>query len=213
MNEQDRIEQNRIEKCGERPKAMQLGGSMEETSQEWLDSSSEGTLGAAEAALLESRLAANGQLAAEQKGWLALHQMLGQDRLPVREGFTQRVMAALPEPAWLGSSSRRLYPALVAALLACTLGATLLLAGLAETPLVGTGLALADFLQTSLLAGAGLLAATWVGLGASLDKVFTLSGASLLAFALMVVCLNLLFVSLLRRRRVQPQAARSGEGG
>lgn len=158
---------------------------------------------------LAAELAADSRLAAEAAGWRALHRVLREDRVAVREGFQQRVMAALPEPAWRTSRARsaRLYPALVAALLACTVGATFLLSGLADQPLAGTGLALADFFQTTLLAGSGLLGATWVGLGFGLEKLFASSGVSLFAFGAAVLFLNLLFFSLLRRRGAAPAAA------
>lgn len=180
-----------------------------EERQQWLDASAEGPLEAAAAARLAAELAADARLAAEQAGWQALHRVLREDRIAVQPGFSERVMAALPAPAWQPSAAgRAFHPALVAALLLCTLGATFLLAGLADQPLAGTGLALADFLQTTLLAGSGIVAATWVGLGFGLEQLFAESGASLAVFGLAVLFLNLLFFSLLRRRA--PAAAKSG---
>lgn len=183
--------------------------------QQWLDAFAEGTLAETLAEDERRRFAAevetDPRLEADRQSWNALHRVLREDRIPVRDGFAEKVMAALPEPAWqTDTASSRLYPGLLAALLVCTIGATYLLAGLADQPLAGTGLALADFLQTTLLAGSGLLAATWVGLGFGLEKIFATSGATLGVFAIMVVCLNLLFFSLLRRRA--PVAARSGQG-
>jgi anti-sigma factor RsiW len=186
---------------------------MIDTRQEWLDAYVEGTLDAANEGRVAAELAADPRLAAEKAGWQALHRVLHEDRVAVREGFQQRVMAALPEPAWRPAASRGVYPALVAALLACALGATFLLSGLADQPLAGTGLALADFLQTTLLAGSGIAAATFVGLGFGLEEMFAQSGASLFAFGVMVLCLNLLFFSLLRRRGAATAAARQSDGG
>lgn len=179
--------------------------------QEWLDAAGELCLDESGAARLAAELASDARLAADAAGWNALHRALREDRIEVRAGFEQRVMAALPEPAWRTSRSRSwgAYPVLVAALLACTVGATFLLSGLADQPLAGTGLALADFFQTTLLAGSGLLGATWVGLGLGLEELFASSGASLLAFGVAVLFLNLLFLSLLRRRGAAPAAARA----
>ncbi len=164
--------------------------------QEWLDAAAE-----------------DGAAGAEEAGWAALHRALREDRIAVRDGFQQRVMAALPEPAWQRSRSRGIYPALVAALLVSTLGATFLLSGLADQPLAGTGLAIADFASTTLLAGSGLLFATWVGLGFGLEELFARSGGSLVAFGIGVLFLNLLFVSLLRRRSAAPAAATADAPG
>lgn len=183
--------------------------------QQWLDALADGSLSEAmtedERLHFAAEVGNDPRLEADRQGWDALHRILREDRIAVREGFAEKVLAALPEPAWQPSSTR-FYPGLVAALLICTIGATYLLAGLADQPLAGTGLALADFLQTTLLAGSGLLAATWVGLGFGLEKVFATSGASLAAFAILVTCLNLLFVSLLRRRAPVAGSARSGQG-
>lgn len=186
---------------------------MMDNRQEWLDARVEGTLDAATEGRLAAELAADPRLLAEEARWQALHRALREDRVQVRDGFQQRVMAALPEPAWQRSASGRFYPVLVAALLACAVGATFLLSGLADQPLAGTGLALADFLQTTLLAGSGIAAATFVGLGFGLEEMFAQSGASLLAFGVAVLCLNLLFFSLLRRRGAAPATARQNDGG
>lgn len=182
-----------------------------EDRQQWLDACGEGSLDAAAASRLDAALAADPRLAAEKAQWQALHRALRDDRVAVRPGFTEKVMAALPAPAWGPAGAGRAFaPALVAALLLCTLGATFLLSDLADQPLAGTGLALADFLQTTLLAGSGIVAATWVGLGFGLEELFAASGTSLVAFGLMVLFLDLLFLSLLRRRGPAPAAAKSG---
>jgi hypothetical protein len=65
-------------------------------------------------------------------------------------------------------------------------------------------------LQASILAGAGLLGASWKGLGLVVDHVIS-SPASLGAFGFLVLCLNLLLISLIRRRRPAAVAAPSGK--
>ena len=67
-------------------------------------------------------------------------------------------------------------------------------------------MAVVDFLGTTALAGAGLLFATWRGFGLGLAELFADSPLSLVALAAMVVFLDLLVLSLLRRRKAVPQA-------
>ncbi|MEM1205979.1 MAG: hypothetical protein AAGN66_22300, partial [Acidobacteriota bacterium] len=131
----------------------------------------------------------------------ALHRLLGSSRIPVREGFREGVMAALPAAAAWERPAARSWHLALAMLLACALGASLLLPGtLADDALFGTGSAVADFFETTLLAGAGLLEASWRGVGMGLAELFAASKSSLLAMGLLVLCLDLLFVSMLRRR-------------
>jgi hypothetical protein len=54
--------------------------------------------------------------------------------------------------------------------------------------------------QAALLAGAGLLAASWKGVGLVFQDVIS-SPVSLGAFGFLVLCLNLLLISMIRRRR------------
>ena len=93
-------------------------------------------------------------------------------------------------------------------MLGLALAAVLVLGSMAgDHPVLGTGLALLDFAQTTVLAGSGIVVAAWRGAGMGLEELITGSSLSLAAFASLVVCLNLLFVSLLRRRRTRTQAA------
>ncbi len=172
-----------------------------ETLRELLDLDLDGQLGTAERSRLHKRLAADENLADEHRRLSALHAGFTEARVPVRPGFKARVMAALPMAAWLPQ------PAFVWALpLAMTtvlaVAAAWFLSGVAfgESALVGTGLAVLDFLVATSMAGAGLLAASWAGLGFVLEELVAQSGLNLLALAVPVVLLNLLFFSLLRRR-------------
>ncbi len=144
----------------------------------------------------------------------ALRALLEESRIPVRPGFRARVMAALPVAAWERRLGERRLPAwalpgLLAASLA--LGAALVLAwggaSVADSHAVGITVAVVDFLGTTALAGAGLLHATWRGFGLGLAEIFADSPLSLVALAAMVVFLDLLVLSLLRRRKAVPQAA------
>jgi hypothetical protein len=56
-------------------------------------------------------------------------------------------------------------------------------------------------LAMAAIAGAGLLGATWTGLGMAVGELFARSPGTLVAVALLAVCLAALTVSLLRRPR------------
>jgi hypothetical protein len=66
-------------------------------------------------------------------------------------------------------------------------------------------LAIGGLFRAAVLAGAGLLAASWKGVGLVFERVIS-SPASLGAFGFLVLCLNLLLISLLRRKRPAPAA-------
>ena len=172
---------------------------------EWLDLDLEGQLGGAEKTALEAKLAGDDTLArklrVERRQLGALHEAFEEDRIPVREGFHDEVMASLPHAAW---ERRRMsvWALPMAAALVLSLGAVFLLGttGLAESHVVGTGLAVLELLQVTTLAGAGLLDASWRGLGLGLGELFSASKLGLAAMVAFIVCLDLLFLSLLRRR-------------
>jgi hypothetical protein len=56
-------------------------------------------------------------------------------------------------------------------------------------------------LRAAVQAGAGLLGASWKGIGLIIEEILA-SPASLGAFGFLVLCLNLLLFSLIRRRRL-----------
>jgi hypothetical protein len=166
---------------------------------EWLDLDVDGQLGEAERARLAQVLAAGGELAAERRRLEALHADLAAARVAVRPGFRDAVMASLPAPAWRRGRSWTLPLAMAVGF---AIAAALALAGAsAEGAALGTGVAVLDLLATALLAGSGLLAASWRGLALALEELISASGLSLAAMALGVLFLNLLFFSMLRRRR------------
>lgn len=146
----------------------------------------------------------------------ALDALLGESRIAVRPGFCERVMAALPAAAWERRLGERRLPAwaLPTALTAAlAVGAALVFilggASAADSHALGITAAVFDFLATAALAGAGLLFATWRGVGLGLEQLISDSGLSLLALATAVLFLDLLFIALLRRRR---SAARETAG-
>ena len=82
-------------------------------------------------------------------------------------------MSALPTAGWESRSPRAWRFTAAVILLLGGFAAALLVAGSAPRPPPGFGalFAVADMLQASVVAGAGLLGASWKGLGLVLDKM------------------------------------------
>jgi hypothetical protein len=148
-------------------------------------------------------VAADPALARERRRLERLHGELAAARVSARPGFAQAVMASLPpNPAWAQRRVGGLRGA-VAALLALAAAATLLLgAGSARLGAAGAALgaarAVADFAVAATLSGAGLLAASWRGVGMALGAA--LDVPERVVFGLGVIGLNALLFLLLRRR-------------
>jgi len=175
-----------------------------ETLAEWLDLDVDGQLGQAERARLAQILPADGELAAERRRLEALHVDLAAARIAVRPGFRETVMASLPAPAWQRDRSWVLPLAMAVGL--AVVAAFALGGAAADGALLGTGGAVLDLLATTVLAASGLLAASWRGLALGLEELITSSGLSLAVMALGVLFLNLLFFTMMRRRRpLDPQ--------
>jgi hypothetical protein len=183
----------------------------------WVDLDLEGELRDEDKARLEALAGTEPRVQAERRALQQLHEMIGENRIEVRPGFTERVMAALPRAVWETRASSTGLPAWalpLAAMLVLALGGAMLLGGAEEAGrFTGVGLALLDFLQVTFLAGSGMLFATWRGVGFGLEQLFADSGMNLLAMVGGVVCLNLLFLSMLRRRpRAPAESAESSDG-
>lgn len=171
---------------------------------ELLDLDVDAGLSELEKARLEVGLAAHGDLVSERRRLEALHSLMRESAIPVRPDFRGQVMAQLPSPAWQPSSVPVWALPLAMLLLAGVAGAFVLsFASPSAGPIAGTGLALFDFFQVTALAGAGLIAASWRGLGLGLEELIASSGMSLVALVVFVACLNLLFFSMLRRRSTE----------
>lgn len=170
------------------------------TFQEWLNLDADGTLEPAEQARLEEHLAGCEECRREREELLAFERLLQRSSVPVRPDFANAVMAALPPAGWEARSPRTWrFPLAVAAMLMLVAG--LLVAGSSVAP---SGLAavsaVGGMFRAAALAGAGLLGASWKGIGIVVEDMIS-SPMSLGAFGFLVLCLNLLLVSLVRRRR------------
>ena len=173
---------------------------------EWVDLDLDGELGETEQAQLETRLEASSDLQAERQLLSSLHTMIGESRITVRSGFQEQVMSALPAAAWdRRRASRRTpvwaLPAAVAAVFALAAALTVTVASDGSgSQTLGIAATVFDFLATTTLAGAGLLFASWRGVGFGLEQLMAQSGLNMVAFASLVLFVNLLFFNLLRRR-------------
>jgi hypothetical protein len=188
------------------------------TCQEWLDLEADGArpgdLRAPERAAMARHLEGCAACRAEREAAAAVHRTLAAARVPVRAGFKDEVMAALPAAGWEARSPRawRLPLALFAALA----GAAALLAGVGsarmapDLPFLAALAALGGLFESALLAGAGLLAASWSGAGAVVGELVATSKLNLAAFVLLVAGVDVLLFSLLRRRTPAPEGASEG---
>lgn len=178
----------------------------------WVDLDLEGELPEPDKARLAEIARTDDRVAAERRALESLHRMIEDDQIAVRPGFAARVMSALPRAWWEERRSAGLpvWALPLAMTLILTLGAATLLVGAEETGrFTGIGLAVIDFMQVTFLAGAGMLFATWRGIGFGLEQLIADSGMNLLAMIGAVVFLNLLFFSLLRRPSPAAESARS----
>lgn len=179
------------------------------TYREWLHLDADGgltDLAASQRAELEKHLDGCAECRAERADLQALAALLQKNRIPVRSDFKDTVLASLPTTGWENRHPRTWgFPAAVFLLLA---GIAAAVFGSAHLSAAGPGasalLAVADMLGSTVQAGAGLLAATWKGLGLAVEEVIA-SPVSLGALAVLVISLNLLLISLLRRRRPAEQ--------
>jgi predicted anti-sigma-YlaC factor YlaD len=179
------------------------------TYREWLTLDADGMLDGGERALLDSHLASCADCRRERDEQLALDSLLQRSALPARADFRDSVMSALPTAGWEARSPRAWRFTAAVIVLLGALAAALMAAGSAPVSTgLGTLAAVGGMVQAAALAGAGLLGASWKGLGMVLDKVIA-SPVSLGAFGFLVLCLNLFLVSLIRRKRPAGAAARS----
>ena len=192
------------------------------TYQEWLDLELDGDLPAARAASLAGHLAGCADCRAERQELARLHDRLAAARVAVRAGFRAEVMAALPAAGWEARSPRAWR--LPLALFAFLAGAGAVLAGISTAqlhpgaPFLAALGAVADLMMAAALAGAGLLGASWSGIGLALGEIFAGSKGTLAAFAGLVVGLNLVLFLLLWHRTatakssaVAPERRRRGD--
>lgn len=171
------------------------------TYREWLNLDADGLLEGEERTLLNEHLASCAECGREREELSALDGLLRSSALAVRPDFKGTVMSSLQPAGWEARSPRTWrFPAAVFVLLG-GLAAALMVAGSSAEPSgLSAFLAVGSMFQAALLAGAGLLGASWKGVGLVFQEVIS-SPMSLGAFGFLVLCLNLLLISMIRRRR------------
>jgi len=135
----------------------------------------------------------------------------------VEADFTDRVMNNLPSTGWEARHPARWWVAV--GLLAVLSGAASSLFGFGAARISPAPSFLSafetviDLLVTSLVAGAGLLNASWTGLGLVARELFSGSPVHVGAFAVLVVGLNFLLWRLIRSTRSAVAADRNRDAG
>jgi hypothetical protein len=182
---------------------------------EWLYTEEDGSLLPGERRRLEAHLAGCESCRREREAVSKMDLLLESSRIPVEDAFTSQVMDRLPAAGWEARHPRTWVAALLCLVLFGGLGAALLGISAAQfepaAPLLATLGSIGDMLKASLLAGAGLLTASWKGLGAAVGQVLQGSKLNLIVLIALVGIVDLLFLRLLTRRRrvAQESAARS----
>ena len=179
--------------------------------QEWLYLEPDGELGRRESAELERHLTSCGSCRTLRRDVAAMDYWLATETVEPDPELARQVMANLPPAGWEARHPRAWRPA--AAVFAVVALAAALVTALgggpapAAAPVLGAARAVADLLLTTAVAGAGLLTASWQGLGLALGEVFGGSRVTLGVFAVLVAGVDFLFVRHLLRQPSRTLAA------
>jgi len=186
---------------------------------EWIDLAADGALGAAERREVEAHVAGCADCRRDLARAEALAARLAAARVAVRPGFAREVMSALEPAPWEARAPRAWR--LPAALLVALGGAGAALVGLGGAELApadgaaGALYAVADLLRAAVVAGSGVAAASWRGLGSAVSEWLGDSAANWTAAGALAFGANYLLFRLVRRRSRAATAAatRSKLGG
>lgn len=185
-----------------------------ETYLQWLDLDLAGELEETDRRQLAAHLEGCAECRRERRSLTALDGLLAAGRVPVHKDFRTQVMASLPVAGWEARTHKAwAWPLAVLAALVIAVGA---LVGSSSGQLaaggsaVGALSALSALFTKAALAGAGLLGASWQGIGLITAEALGRIPGGLVAFTVLVVCLHFLLFSLLRRRTADARAGRRG---
>jgi anti-sigma factor RsiW len=181
------------------------------TYREWLYLELDGALNSGQRSQLRDHLVGCVECQREQRELIALDELVIASRVDVRSDFCTDVMASLPTATW-ESRNPKSWVAAIAAVALLLLGSGALIATAGES--LGSMLTLAtvfstvaELLRSSVVAGAGLLGASWKGLGLAFQEVLSGSIWNLIAVGTLVVAVDVLLIRLLRRR--EPSALKA----
>jgi len=186
---------------------------------ELLDLSLDGALGTAEARRLDAHLARCSACRTERAQLEKLSEVLQSAKIDVDPSFRDRVIAELGPTAWEARTRRSWISAVALAALFGSIAAVLGGFGAARLAPASSFLsalaAVFGLFEASLLAGFGLLGASWRGLGLGVQEVLSGSPANVVALAAVVLGCNLVFFRLFQStvaaigRKRASEAARS----
>lgn len=174
------------------------------TYREWLNLELDEALSPIQRKNLHDHLSICSECRQEQSELIALDEALVGSRVRVRPEFTREVMSGLPPAAWQARNPKSWVAALTAMVLLLA-GSGVLIATAGEGlesvfTLAGVFAAIGDLFRSSIVVGAGLLDASWKGLGMAVREVLAGSIWSFLAVGVLVVALDMLLLRLLRKR-------------
>ncbi len=177
----------------------------------------DGELTPPERRLLADHLRSCDDCRRERDALAELAGLLTASRIPVADGFRAELMERLPAAGWQ-SRHPMSWAAAVAVLVVLAGGAAALAgsAAAASAPVAAAVVAVLELFGSSLVAGAGLLNASWRGIGLALGRLFDGSLLNLVALGVVVLGLDLLFLRLLLRTRRAVAAGdrrRTDDGG
>jgi predicted anti-sigma-YlaC factor YlaD len=180
-----------------------------ETFREWIALDLGAELSTREQGDLTDHLGTCAACREERKAAEALDGLLHRSRIEVRKDFRSDVLAALPATGW-ESRAPRSWVVPLAAMILLAAGATFLLSSGSTTlpPGFSALAAVGEMVQASVLAGVGLLDASWKGMGFLVGRMIS-SPVGFGAFGLLVLSVNLLVVSMIRKRRSAQSASGS----
>jgi anti-sigma factor RsiW len=143
----------------------------------------------------------------------SLNSVLDEIKIEAHPRLARQVLDNLPPAAWemRRPASWRVAAAAFVGLLAAASALTFQSEPLGEAlPWIGTLTAMAELFRSAALAGAGLLTASWSGVGLALGEILSRSRVGFVVFGVFVLGVDCLFLRYLWRQSNREALARSG---
>ncbi len=164
----------------------------------------DGELSRAEVRRLDAAATDSPEIRETRRQVSRLATLLDESRIEVESDFKSELMANLPPAGWSARHPRTWW--LAAAVLALLGGGAALLTGLSAaqlepaSPFLAAMSAVAEMIGSSVAAGAGLIGASWRGIGLALGQWLGASLPNAITFTVLLVGINILLARRLRRR-------------